>query len=129
MKAKRLKELLLRQHDIGRWWGGFRTVASNTSMYITLFNMALLVPMAYVTWVAPWFLEREIVFPFGIFIGVIFFGGMSILLIEYKLLTPSGFSFWNDQWWRHNNPIKKKMNKMDRRLKAIEEAIRRLDKN
>lgn len=123
---------LLKQHDIGQGYGGFINTVSSTAMFVTFFNTLLLVPMAYVTWVKPWTEGKGIYLAFTSFVGLIALSGFIVLLIQYKLLTPSTFFFWNRQFWKHNNPIRQKLNeiekKMDKRLKSIEEALERIEK-
>lgn len=114
---KKLVNLIFKQYDIGQWWGGFRNTVSNATMYITLFNTALLVPMAYVTWFQPWTEDVGIQISFTLFLLVIFLAGVTLLLFEYKVFTPSTFSFWTGQFWKHNNPMKKKLDKMDKETK------------
>ena len=116
-------DLLLKQHDIGQWWGGFRSTVSSASLYITLFNTALLVPMAYVTWVQPWSVENGMNLSFWLFVLIILIAGILLLLFEYKFFTPSGFSFWTGQFWKHQNPIRKEFKGLEKRLKKIEEML------
>ena len=126
---------IIRQYDIGQWWGGFSNAFSNIAMFITLFNTLLIIPMAYVTWFTPWASGLGLVIPFTVFISVIFVVGIVMLLLGYKVLTPSGFVFWAAQFWKHNNPLRKKLNKIeknqdnqDKRLSAIEETLNRIEK-
>jgi len=125
---KKLLSLIFRQYDIGQWWGGFRHTVSNATMYITMFNTALLVPMAYVTWFQPWTEDIGIQIPFTLFLLIIFIGGVLLLLFEYKVFTPSTFNFWTDQWWKHNNPMKRKIDKFEKDTnKRLNEIERKLD--
>lgn len=124
---KQLIKFIFKQYDIGKWWGAFRNTVSNSTMYITFFNTAMLVPMAYVTWVQPWTAEYlGIQITFGIFCLFIFICGIFLLLFEYKIFTPSTFSFWNNQWWKHNNPIKIRMDKQDEKIKEQNEIIKEM---
>jgi hypothetical protein len=120
---KNLLSLLFKQYDIGPWWGAAKSTIGSAALYLTMFNTVMLVPMAYVTWVNPWFLEQGIIFPFWMFIVILFFGGIAVLLFEYKLFTPSGFNFWSEQFWKHSNPMKDKMEEHDKRFNEQDEKI------
>jgi hypothetical protein len=121
----RLVDSILKQHNIGMWWGGLRNTVSNATMYLSLFNTALLIPMAYVSWVQPWFSSAGVEFPFWAFLVGISVLGVIVLLVEYKLFTPSNFEFWSDQFWKHgSNPITKRLDKQDERLERIESLLK-----
>jgi len=127
VKIKGLKEFLFRQYDIGNWWGAFKNVAAGSSMYVTIINLVLLAVTAYGTTIAPWLQGKGLNVTFAAFFGILLVIVLVIFAFEYKASIPSQFSFWNDQWWRHNNPIKKKMDKMDKRLVAIEKELKRIE--
>ena len=116
---------IIRQYDIGQWWGGFSNAFSNIAIFITLFNTVLLIPIAYVTWFTPWVSNLGLVIPFTVFISVIFVAGIVVLLIGYKVLIPSTFVFWNEQWWFHGNLLR---GRLDIRDKEINEQYKRLYK-
>ena len=136
---KKIVNLILKQNSVGgKWLGGFKQVASGATMYVTFINLALLAVTAYGTTVAPWMQGKGLNIPFAVFFGIIFLVILIVLGFEYKVAVPSNFIFWNDQWWRHDNPIRNKMNnlekrlntkidKSDKRLERIEEALKRIE--
>jgi len=119
---------LMQQHTIGgKWLGGFKNVASGATMYITFINLVLLAVTAYATTVAPWMQGRGLNIPFVVFLGVILGIILVVFAFEYKVSVPSNFIFWNDQWWRHSNPIRRKMEMLEARLKKIEAILERIE--
>jgi hypothetical protein len=124
-KSRSVAKLLFKQYNIGSWWGAAKTTFGNASVYLTLFNALLLIPTAYVTWIAPWCLQVGFEFPFWLFAVVILIGAVCVLLMEYKLFTPSGFQFWSEQFWKHDNPMRKKIEEMDAKL---EELVKKSEK-
>ena len=100
---------ILRQHETGHWWGAFSQTLGQITAFVTLFNMLLLIPTAYVTWFAPWANDVGIRIGFGVFISVILISGIVLLFIAYKILIPSSVSFQSNQAWEHNNPMRKKL--------------------
>jgi membrane glycosyltransferase len=125
---KRLIKLILKQYDIGSWFGAFKSTWSNAAVYLSLFNTAMIVPMAYVTWLSPWLLGLGISLPFSMMLIVIFVGVIVLLLLQYKLFTPSDFSFWSEQWWKHDNPVKNKLEEHDKRFDEQKERMERMEK-
>ena len=114
-------------------------MASGATMYVTFINLLLLAVTAYGTTVAPWMQGKGLNIPFVIFFAFILLIVLVVLGFEYKVAVPSNFIFWNDQWWRHDNPIRRKMNNMEKRLNEkidksdarlvkIEEALKRIEK-
>lgn len=124
----KIKTFILRQYSIGNWWGAFRNISTNVMSYVIFLNFILVAPIGYSMAVAPWLEARGVPMPLIVFMGIIMLGILLIFVLEYKLSIPSQYSFWNDQWWRHNNPIKDKMDKMDKRLKAMEKTLERIEK-
>ena len=125
---KKILSAIFRQHNIGNWWGAFKNVAAGASMYVTFINLCLLIPTAYATWFAPWMFEKGVNLPFIIFLGVILLAIAIVFAFEYKVSIPSAYSFWNEQWWKHSNPIRNKMADMDKRLEKIEKALESIAK-
>jgi hypothetical protein len=117
----------LKQYNIGTWFGAVKNTISESSFVITVFNMVMLIPTFYVTVVSPWCLEKGIIFPFWVLIVIIVVTGLIVLLLQYKLFTPSSFTFWADQFWQHgDNPISKKLEEQDKRLREIESKLDRM---
>lgn len=125
--SNKVFDLIFKQHNIGSWWGGFINTVSNASMIITLYNTAMITPVAYVTWVQPFASNLDFNLSFGLFLLIIIVGGITVLLIQYKFLTASSFTFWADQFWMHGeNPISKKQEEQDKRLDDIESKLDKL---
>jgi hypothetical protein len=124
---KKLLDLILKQHNVGIWWGALKNTISESSFVITVFNMVMLVPTFYVTVVSPWCTDNGITFPFWIMVAIVIGLGFIVLLVQYKVFTPSSFAFWSDQFWSHgDNPISKKQEEQDERLNRIESKLDRL---
>lgn len=123
----KLGDALSKQHNIGIWWGALRNTVSNATMYLSLFNTAMIVPMAYVTWVQPWSAGLGWDISFVLFLVIIVILAVVVLLIEYKLFTPSNFAFWSEQFWKHgNNPIAPRLDELSERIDRLEKIIEKL---
>ena len=123
---RKILSIATRQYNIGNWWGGFKNVASSATIYITALNLILLAVTAYGTTIAPWMWRKGISMPFVVFLGIILLGILLVFAFEYKLSIPSIYSFWNEQWWRHDNPMRRKIEDMDKRMKKMEKILKTL---
>lgn len=127
---KKIFDFILKQHNIGIWWGGLRNTISNATMYLSLFNTAMIVPMAYVTWVQPWCEKMGWDFSFIWFLVVLFVMAVIVLLVEYKLFTPSNFEFWGEQFWKHgSNPMNERMDRLEKKVDELKELISKYEKS
>lgn len=131
----KILKFIFRQYNIGQGWGAFSQTFAQITAFITLFNTLLLIPTAYVTWFSPWAHDRGWVISFTSFFLVILVVSVITLFVGYKLLVPSSFSFWSSQFWKHQNPIKRKLDRMEKnqdnqnkRLKVIEGILKRIEK-
>jgi hypothetical protein len=120
---KKFLSFIFRQYDIGQGWGAFSQTLAQITVFVTFFNTALLIPTAYVTWFAPWALGLGVVVPFTIFVSAIFIVGIPVLLVGYKVLTPSSFVFWNEQWYQHGNLLKERLDIRDKEINEQHERI------
>ncbi len=129
MKLK-IREKIFKQYNIGIWWGALRNTVSNASMYLSLFNTAMLIPMAYVSWFQPWSADLGWNISFWAFILGIIILGIIVLLVEYKLFTPSNFEFWADQFWRHgDNPVSKRIDDLEVEIKELKSMLAKDEKS
>ena len=127
--SKNLLSSILKQHNIGIWWGALRNTISNATMYLSLFNTALIVPMAYVSWFQPWVASAGIDISFPLFILGIFALGVVVLLVEYKLFTPSNFEFWGEQFWKHgSNPMNERMDRLEKKVDELKGLLSKYEK-
>lgn len=114
------------QKNVGNWWGGFKQVATQLSLYYQVLVLALILPTAYTTTLAPWLHEHNISIPFWVFaasaVGLLVVVGIA----EYKLSLPSYFSFWNQQYYRHDNPLVKDVKALHDKIDTLTEKIEAL---
>lgn len=122
----RIIKRLLRQTAVSGHWGAVKQSAIQMGIYITMLNVVLLSITAYSSdWVQEFIVKR-----YGInllmFEGVIFGLILVMLVFTWKVDMPSFFKSWNNQFWTHDNPlrkdvdrIKKQLDRMDKRLEDL----------
>lgn len=116
---------ITKQVDVGAWWGAFRNLAGYVSFYlmlanffILLINTCILGNMAVYGLPIPIWLVILIV-------GVIFFVLLLLaMLFEHKYTLPTFMTYWNKQWWEHNNPMAEEVKTMREQLDRIELSLK-----
>ena len=113
------KQGIFHQINIGKQWGIFAQVASQLSILVSIISLFLVSVTAYTTTLSGWLSE------YGISIGM--FGFVAIIMcllvvafiLLYKFALPSFFSYWNDQFYRHDNPMRKEIEEMGKKLDRV----------
>lgn len=113
---------IFKQKNIGKQWGMFAQVAAQISIFVGMLNLLLISVTAYNTTLSPWFAAYGIHLQLWMFVVIIagFLGVMSILL--YKFALPSVYSFWNDQFYRHDNLMREDIETLKKDSKQIRET-------
>ena len=95
----------LKQENIGMGWGGFKAVISSASGYASWASLAIQCLTLY-------YVSKS-----GIPIWVFIICGLSFILtvlsFEWKITFPSAYKFSNAQQWKHDNPIRIKLEEHD----------------
>lgn len=113
----------LKQKKVGTWLGGVKQVFGQLNMYLAFINLILIAVTAWNTTLSEWLSEMGVNIPFwvfGLFIVLFLLGAM---LFEYKVTIPSFFSFWNSQFWAHDNPLRKEIKSIREELQAIKKVL------
>jgi len=123
---------VLKQKNLGQQWGVFATLAGQLSIFIAMLNLLLLITTAYNTTLRGWFEHYNIPLNFWTFTGSVALLLTIAASLLYKFALPSFFSFLNDQAYRHDNPIRKDIEKLqktlDSNLKEVEGRLEKLEK-
>jgi uncharacterized membrane protein YdbT with pleckstrin-like domain len=103
------------QYNIGKWWGRLLLAAGQISMLITLLTLGLAGIGAYPTvkgWAAiiGWDIA---LWQFGLIIVIII--GIS-LVFAWMFGMKSYFNQWNDQFWNHDNPMRIKLEELEKKI-------------
>lgn len=125
-----MKNNLMQQITTVKWWGKLKYILQQLTFYTTIMMLGFTSISAYTTGIQPYLEQHGINLPFAAFIAIIIFILIVAVLLEYKLTLPGFHSVWNEQWWRHDNPMRVILEKMeilqkeqDKRLEAIEKKL------
>ena len=105
---------LLKQRNIGTFFGMGKIVIGQVSPYINWISFGLVGLMSYYTTVSPIFVSWGIQLPFWVFILGLFMIAAAIVSIEWMFLLQSYFGASNVQSWESENPQRELMEKMER---------------
>lgn len=121
-KGEKMK--MFQQAKAGKTWGYAAQVASQVSILVAVVNLLLIAVTAYNTTLSPWFELRGIILPLWLFIGVLVFFMLVASVFLYKFAVPSFFSAFNDQFYKHDNPMREDI---DNIKKTQAEILRKLN--
>jgi len=108
-----------------------QTVAQ-ISIFITLINLLLLAVTAYNTTLRGWFEYYNVPLNFWMFMLLLTILLLVAAVLAYKFALPSFFSFWNEQFYTHDNQLRKDIESLqktlDDNLNEIKDRLGRLEK-
>ena len=123
---------IFKQKNVGNHWGIFANVAAQLSILIAMLNLLLLIATAYNTTLREWFEQYGIPLNFLAFMGLIALLLLVAAVLVYKFALPSYFSAVNDQIYKHDNPIRKDIEQVqksiDDNLKTIVDRLEKMEK-
>jgi len=102
---------------VGKHWGSIKLGVGQVGIYFTALNLVMI---SVTLWTTGWIQKNIIPLQFWQFIvilaGVIF----GLMLLAWRIDMPSYFAAWNDQFYRHKNPLKDDIKDIIERLKRLE---------
>jgi hypothetical protein len=121
-----LTNSIIKQTNIGNWWGALMTLAGRLNIYVGLINLVLISFFAYPT-VSGFIVNYTgISIPFWIFILAIIIIPFIIMGLEYKFSLPSYIAFNNQQAYAHDNPIRRDIEDMQKDITEIKGILEKL---
>ena len=94
----RFVSYLMKQQKISNHWGGLLQSVSQIAILIGLLNLIMISTLAFDK-------IRGFGIPFWAFMVALFVLLAISVICVHKWSTPSLFSYWNSQWYNHDNPI------------------------
>lgn len=113
----------LKQYYLGKWAGVYYAELLNG---LSMVGVANALVNLTVLWAVA---SKDIVYWFSwltypIYVAIIFTIVLIVLpLFDYMLVNKTRQAFLNDQTWRHDNPIKNKLDAIEEKQKLIEKQL------
>jgi hypothetical protein len=115
----KLKIPFIGQKSTGSFLGGIMEAYQRSSVVVNAVQFLAVIVMLFTTSAEP-FLAKYlpwVTFPIYMMVAVVGIG--CLMVVAYILAIPSAYSFFNNQVWKHNNPQKRKLERIDRRQQLI----------
>lgn len=109
-----------KQKRVGRFIGGLKELLSRVTFYISIMNFGMLIITSYYTTI-----RHVYSVPFWIFFGFLAMVVLVAMIVEYTIVLPSQTAFLNWQVYTHDNPIRRDLEKIMRKLEELEEEVRK----
>jgi len=120
-----IKKLLARQYNFGPWLGGFKDLFSRTMLYISIINFILIAITAYHVTLKVFLLQYLPWMSFWMyFIGLVVIVLLAMVL-EFKFIIPSHYTFLNRQEFEHQNLIRKELEGIKKELEELRKELKK----
>ena len=107
----------------GSYIGGILETYQRAGIFITAVQFLAVIIIFYTTSAQPVIARYAPWLSFGLYMAVVFLG-IALLMVGVKLLViPSSYTFLNQQMWTNNNPMRAKLEEMERNQKRIMEKL------
>jgi hypothetical protein len=117
------------QKNIGKFWGMIAQVAGQVAVFVSIINLFLIAVTAYNTTLSGYFEQHGVHISFWVFALVIVGLLLVAFLLMWKFALPSYYSSFNEQFYRHDNPIRADLEEIKKLLnKDLGNVKKRLDK-
>ena len=117
---------IFRQKNIGTQWGMIAQTVAQISIFIAIINLLLLAVTAYNTTLRVWFEYYSIPLGFWTFMSVIAVLLLIAAIAAYKFALPSFFSFWNEQFYTHDNQLRKDIENLQLSIDELSKKVNEL---
>lgn len=114
---------ILKQRNIGTFLGMAKIVIGNVSPYVNWVSLALVGIMSFYTTLSPLFSSWGIQFPFWMFILLLVFIIIVLMIVEWIFVLPSVFGATSIQAWEHENPMREKLESMEKEILEIKKML------
>lgn len=118
---------MLRQRQIGNWWGAVKITYTYTAIYVNACTFLLTAMVFYRTTLSDWMISK-----LGWQIGIIPFMAIIVaaivvfsVLIEYRMSMPSVYRFDQDQRFIHSKIYRETIEGIRDEVKEVHREIRR----
>ena len=113
----------IRQHYTGKNIGGLIDTYQRSVGIVGAIQYIAVVIILYTTSLRPFLSTHLPWMSFGVYIAVAFTIMLGIMVVSYIIGAPSSFAYWNHQIWKHDNPQRAKLERLEYNQKKIMEKL------
>lgn len=111
-------ERMLKQYRF-RWVGGFKDMLMHTVFYVSMINFCLIAVTAYNTVIGDYILNWIPGFRLWMFFAVLILLVLVAMILEYKFVIPSLYSFRSKQMFEHESKVMDELKNISQLLEEI----------
>ncbi len=119
----KLKLPFSRQHYTGSAIGGFLDTYQRSVGILSIIQYIAMIIVLYTTSARDFLVIHFPWINFTVYMVIAFMLGAVVMLGAYKIAGPSMYGWWNQQIWKHDNPMRIKLEHMERNQKKIMEKL------
>jgi len=105
-------------HILGAKWGNIQLTSQHSNTFIQAFILAFSGTAAYRV-INDLLLDYGIYIPFWGFVLTVVVSISLLLIAVWFVGMPSIFISWNRQWWEHQNPLRKEITEINKKLDRL----------
>ncbi len=117
---------LLKQHKVP-WVGGLKEMLAQTAFYVSMINFVLIAVVAYSTTLRVFILDWIPWFKLWMFLGGLVIIVLVVMVLEYKYIAPSLYSFRSKQMFEHESKITDALKRIEGHLEKGGSVEQKLD--
>lgn len=119
----KFKLLFSRQYYTGRVIGGLLDTYQRSVGILSAIQYIALIIVLYTTSARDFFALHFPWISFTVYMIIAFALGAVVMVVAYVIAGPSMYGFWNQQIWKHDNPMRIKLEEMECKQKKIMEKL------
>ena len=124
-KRMKIRKFLVKQYNFGPWLGGFKDLFSRTMLYISIINFILIAITAYDVTLRSFVLQYLPWISFWIYLVILIGVVLLAMVLEFKFIIPSHYTFLNKQEFEHQNLIRKELEDIRKELQELREELKK----
>ncbi len=122
-------KLRFRQRYTGHGIGGLLDTYQRTAGILMIAQYIALIIILYTTSLRPFFDAYLPWMTFGVYIIIAFVVVIVVMIMAYIIVAPSHYAFWNQQIWKHDNPMRTKLEDIEKKLDEVNKQLEALRKS
>lgn len=123
-----IRKFLIKQYNFGPWVGGFKDLFSRTMLYISIVNFILIAVTAYDVTLKSFILQYVPWISFWMYFLILIVVVLLAMVLEFKFIVPSHYTFLNKQEFEHQNLIRKELEGVKNELSKLKKGLNKLRK-
>lgn len=119
----KIKLPYISQYYTGRKLGGLLDTYQRSAGIINIIQFTAMIIILYTTSAREFFAIHFPWMTFTVYLVIAFVLVTIVMVVAYTIAAPSTYAFWNQQIWKHDNPLRRKLEHMELNQKKVMEKL------